>query len=54
MNYNGERRAVCDDGFNDADAMVACRELTGDENVISYSIGHQCAQNAFWLDDILC
>ena len=34
MNYNGVKKAICDDGFNDEDAMVECRELTGDENVI--------------------
>jgi hypothetical protein len=40
MTYSNEQRAVCDDGFDDMDAGVACIELFGSPEVLSYSIGH--------------
>jgi hypothetical protein len=33
---------VCDDGFNEVNAQVACLELTGDSTVSVFSGGHQC------------
>ncbi len=31
INYMGENRAICDDGWTDADSTVACNELYGAE-----------------------
>ena len=34
--YNEERKSVCDDGFGDEEAAVACFELYGTTDVVSY------------------
>ena len=40
--YRGETRAMCDDGFRDYSANVACMELYGSPHFVSYSHGHPC------------
>jgi hypothetical protein len=34
ITYNGVAKAICDDGFGDADAGVACMELFADPSFI--------------------
>ena len=53
--YNGEWGTVCDDGFDDTDAGVVCRELgyaaaTGYSCCAAYGAG----AGAIWLDDVAC
>jgi len=36
--YNGEIKAVCDDGFNVFAAETACKELYGNSEVISFKV----------------
>jgi hypothetical protein len=40
IQYNGEVRSLCSNGFSDNSARVACLELYGDPEVISYTEGH--------------
>lgn len=37
MTVDTEQRGVCDDGFSDLDARVACNELYGSPEVFSFS-----------------
>lgn len=54
MRYRDEERGVCDDSFAENAARVACRELYGSPNYISFSHGHDCEYDDFWTDDIIC
>jgi hypothetical protein len=54
INYNGETRALCDTGFTDEDAAIACTELYGSPEFKQYSHGHHCDYEDFWLDGIAC
>ena len=54
ITYNGETKAVCEDGFTLKNAQVACFELTGLPDVLEYSGGHRCGYDNFWLDDVDC
>jgi hypothetical protein len=40
ITYNGESKGVCDDGFNQVNAEIACFELRGDYTVSEFSGGH--------------
>lgn len=55
-NIDGDVRAVCDDGFTDKEAEIACKELFGNPTVLSWSQGHDCSAETtfFWLDDLQC
>ena len=53
--YDGEWGTVCDDGFNETDADVVCRELgyleaTGYSCCAAYGQG----TGSIWLDDVAC
>lgn len=50
---DGEWRSVCDDGFDEFDARVACRML-GFSEVVAYDTAQSCAVDSFWLDDLEC
>jgi hypothetical protein len=53
--HDGRPGAICDDGFNDNSAATACFELYGSSStVISYTHGHACDHQNFWLDDVVC
>ena len=56
ITFNGETRGVCDNGFTQENAQIACLELLGDPTVLLFSGGHECANPAagFWLDDVVC
>ena len=53
--YNGEWGTVCDDGFDDIDAGVVCREL-GYPGAVRYSCcaGYGQGTGSIWLDDVAC
>lgn len=51
--YMGEWRSVCDDGFDLADANVACRQL-GYDGAESFAIAVSGTNDRFWLDDLAC
>ncbi|XP_076106548.1 galectin-3-binding protein A-like [Mytilus galloprovincialis] len=51
--HNGKWGTVCDDGFNCADAMVACRQLGYS---IGVSLGNSVSHglSTIWLDGVQC
>ena len=53
--YNEEWGTVCDDGFNDTDADVVCREL-GYPGAVGYSCCAAYGEGTgpIWLDDVAC
>ena len=52
VNYNGEWGTVCDDGWDDTDAGVVCRELGFGSSGISYYFGQ--GSGPIWLDSVTC
>jgi hypothetical protein len=54
ITYDKQPKAICSGTFGDDEANVACFELYGDTEFISYSQGHQCDHESFWLDGISC
>ncbi|VDI69984.1 galectin-3-binding protein, partial [Mytilus galloprovincialis] len=51
--YNGVWGTVCDDGFDDNDARVVCRQL-GFGNGISLGNAVDDGSGTIWLDDMGC
>lgn len=51
--YMSEWRSVCDDGFDQQDADVACRQMgySGAETFMTSVAG---TNDSFWLDDLAC
>jgi hypothetical protein len=49
--YMGEWRGVCDDSFDENDALVACRQM-GFSGVESYTT--TTGTSRFWLDELAC
>jgi hypothetical protein len=52
VQHLGEWRGVCDDGFSDPEAAVACRQLGG--TLLEYSLSATGPSSLFWLDDLSC
>ncbi len=51
--HDGEWRAICDDGFAEADARVACRQL-GFSGARGLSRTVTFGSGSFWLDEVAC
>ena len=55
VNYNGEWGTVCDDGWDDIDAGVVCRQLGFGTSGISYSNAYfDQGSGPIWIDNIEC
>ena len=54
ITYLGERRSLCDEEFTAQDARTVCTELYGTPDYFSYSLGHQCDYDNFWISRINC
>ena len=55
VNYNGEWGTVCDDGWDDTDAGVVCRQLGfGSSGTAIGSAGFGQGSGSIWLNSILC
>ena len=52
--YNNEWGTVCDDGWGNADATVACRQMgfLGVSNISRFGSGE--SSQPIWLDDVEC
>ena len=55
MNYNGEWGTVCDNGWDDTDAGVVCRQLGfGSSGTAIGSAGVGQGSGSIWLDSVTC
>ena len=55
VNYNGQWGTVCDDGWNDTDAGVVCRQLGFGSSGTSYSSAYfGQGSGPIWLANIVC
>ena len=55
VNYNGEWGTVCDDGWDDTDAGVVCRQLGfGSSGTTIESTDFGQGSGSIWLDSVTC
>ena len=55
VNYNGQWGTVCDDGWDDTDAGVVCRQLGFGLSGTSYSSAYfGQGSGPIWLDSVTC
>ena len=55
VNYNGQWGTVCDDGWNDTDAGVVCRQLgfgSSGQSLIGAYFGK--GKGPIWLNNVVC
>ena len=55
VDYNGEWGTVCDDGWDDTDAGVVCRQLGFGSSGRAWNSGHfGQGSGPIWLDNVIC